>query len=264
MIYRSRTLFFASFLLLFCLLLSPPASASDKTLTIYCGAGLMHPMDDLKGQFETAHPGVKLQMIYSGSGELFGTIAVRRAGDVFIPGSEKEIEDALAKEFVTPESVRSLCYHVPVLLVPAGNPGNVTSLKDLARPGLRVGLADAKAASIGKVGAAILKKNGLLEAVEANCIVRPSTVNQLLIYSATNQVDAVIAWEDQSLWGEAAGKVAIIQIPFEENIIKTVPAAVVTFSEEKELAQAFVDFIASAEGKAVWSRWGFPTEKPQS
>lgn len=248
-----------------CLLfLSSAVMASAQTLTVYCGAGLMHPMDELKARFEKTHPGTTLQMIYSGSGELFGTIAVRKAGDVFVPGSEKEIDDALDKGFVIEETIRPLCFHVPVILVPADNPGKVRSLEDLARPGLRLGLADEKAASIGKVGLALLKKNGLDEAVQANCVVRPSTVNQLLIYTATGQVDAVIAWEDQALWGEAAGKVATVQIPFEKNVIKTVPAAVVSFTQERELAQAFVDFLASSEAKSVWSKWGFPTEKPRS
>lgn len=263
MIDRSRSAF--AVLLPLLLLLCPAcSSASNRSLTVYCGAGLMHPMDELKTRFEATRPGLSLQMIYSGSGELFGTMAVRRAGDVFVPGSEKEIDDALARDFVTEESIRPLCYHVPVILIPADNPGQITCLDDMARPGLRIGLADEKAASIGKVGRALLKKNGLDEAVQANCVVRPSTVNQLLIYAATGQVDAVLAWEDQALWGEAAGKVAVVPIPLERNVIKTVPAAVVSFSTEKELAQEFVDFLASDEGKSVWNLWGFPTEKPRS
>lgn len=254
---------FVRVLLVTALVLGLAAAAGAQTLTVYCGAGLMHPMDDLKARFEKTHPDTTLQMVYAGSGELFGMIATRKEGDVFIPGADKYTRDALNKGFITEDSIRDLCFHVPVILVPAANPGNVQALDDLAREGLRVGLADAKAAAIGKVGMAILKKNNLTEPVLANCVVKPSTTNQLLIYTATGQVDAVIAWEDQALWGQAKGKVAVVHIPTKQNVIKTIPAAVVSFSEQKELSQELVDYISSREGKGVWAEWGFPVTKPE-
>jgi len=257
--YRSLCKFFLLAALVLCL----AASAGAETLTVYSGAGLMHPMDDLKARFEKAHPGVKLQMIYGGSGELFGMIATRKEGDVFMPGAQKYIEDAAEKGFVAKESARNLCFHVPVILVPAENPGKVQGLEDLARKGLRIALADEKAAAIGKVSMEILEKNQLTAPVLANCVVRPSTTNQLLIYVATGQVDAVIAWEDQALWGQAKGKVKMIRIPNKQNAIKTNPVAVVSFSTQKGLAQELVDYLSSEEGKRVWAEWGFPITRPE-
>jgi len=244
------------------LVLGMAAAASAETLVVYSGAGLMHPMDDLKARFEKAHPGVNIQMVYGGSGELFGMIATRKAGDVFIPGAQKYIEDAIENGFVAKESARNLCYHVPVILVPADNPGKVEEIADLSRKGLRVGLADEKAAAIGKVSKEILDKNQITEAVLANCVVRPSTTNQLLIYVATGQVDAVIAWEDQALWGQAKGKVKMVRIPNKQNAIKTNPVGVLTFSGQKKLAQELVDYLSSDEGKKVWAEWGFPITRP--
>lgn len=253
---------FRSLILMLLVCLPAVALAGQEPLTVYSGAGLMKPMDELKAAFEQRTQ-VPVRMIYGGSGELFGMIAMRKAGDVFIPGAAKYVKDAVKKGMARAEGQRSVCYHVPVILVPAGNPANVQSLQDLARPGVRVALADAKAAAIGKVGNAILKKNGLTEQVAKNVVVRPSTTNQLLIYAATGQVDACIAWEDQSTWGQAKGKVEIVHIPARQNALKTIPAAVVTYSEQADNAQAFVDYIASPEGQALWKKWGFPIEKPK-
>jgi molybdate transport system substrate-binding protein len=246
------------------LLVSMPAVgwAGQEPLTVYSGAGLMKPMDELKAEFEQRHQ-VPVRMIYGGSGEIFGMIATRKAGDVFIPGAAKYVEDATQKGMVRAEGQRSVCYHVPVILVPAGNPANVQALQDLGRPGVRVALADAEAAAIGKVSDAILKKNGLTEQVAKNVVVRPSTTNQLLIYAATGQVDACIAWEDQATWGQAKGKVEIVRIPAKQNAVKTIPVAVVTYSEQAGNAQAFIDYIASPEGQVLWKKWGFPVEKPE-
>ncbi|ABA90017.1 ABC transporter, periplasmic substrate-binding protein [Syntrophotalea carbinolica DSM 2380] len=239
-----------------------PAWSAPEPLTIYSGAGLMKPMDELKAGFEARY-NIPVQLIYGGSGELFGMIATRKAGDVFIPGAEKYVKDAINRGLARAEGQRSVCYHVPIILVPAGNPGNVHSLQDLARPGIRVAFADAKAAAIGKVANAILKKNALVEKVAPNVVVRPSTTNQLLIYTATGQVDACIAWEDQSTWGQAKGKVEIVRIPSAQNTVKTIPSAVVAFSKQADNAQLFVDYIASAEGKTLWKKWGFPIDKPE-
>jgi len=238
------------------------AWGGSEPLTIYSGAGLMKPMDELKAGFEARY-NIPVQLIYGGSGELFGMIATRKAGDVVIPGADKYVKDAVKRGLAQAEGQHSVCYHVPVLLVPAGNPANVRSLRDLARPGVRVALADAKAAAIGKVGNAILKKNGLTEQVAKNVVVRPSTTNQLLIYAATGQVDACIAWEDQATWGQAKGKVEIVRIPVKQNALKTIPAAVVAYSEQVDNARAFIDYIASSEGQALWKKWGFPIEKPE-
>ncbi|OEU57259.1 MAG: molybdate ABC transporter substrate-binding protein [Desulfuromonadales bacterium C00003096] len=250
--------------LLLLLLLSLPniGLAKQEPLTIYSGAGLMKPMDELKAGFEQQYQ-IPVRLIYGGSGELFGMIAMRKAGDVFIPGAAKYVKDAVKQGLARAEGQRSVCYHVPVILVPAGNPANITSLQDLARPGVRVALADAKAAAIGKVSNALLKKNGLQEQVAKNVAVRPTTTNQLLIYAATGQIDACIAWEDQATWGQAKGKVDIVHIPASQNALKTIPAAVVTYSVQAEAAQNFIDYIASPTGRATWQKWGFPIERPE-
>ena len=240
----------------------PVAVATEEPLVVYCGAGLMKPMDELKEAFEQ-EAGIPVRMIYAGSGELFGMISTRQEGDVYIPGDIKYTNDALEKGISIKDGMETICYHVPVILVPAGNPGKVNSLEDLGKEGVRVALADEKAAAIGNVTVALLKKNNILDQVTKNVVTKPSTTNQLLIYTATAQVDATIAWEDQALWGEGKGKIEVVRIPSEKNLIKTIPASVVTYTRRPEDAKAFIRFITSEERRSVWDNWGFPIEKPQ-
>lgn len=233
----------------------------EEPLLIYCGAGLMKPMDELSPMFQEKHD-CQVRMVYAGSGELFGMIATRQNGDVYIPGAEKYTKDALEKGMVVEKGTKIICYHVPVILTPKGNPGNITCIEDLAKEGLRLALADPKAAAIGKTGDQVLARNGISEAVGKNVVARPSTTNQLLIYAATGQVDATIAWEDQSTWAQSKGKVEIIHIEPAKNIIKTIPASVVSYSKRPGMAEEFIEFITSEEGREIWEKWGFPLEKP--
>ncbi len=239
-----------------------PSLAAEEPLVVYCGAGLMKPMDEIKETFEQ-ETGMPVRMIYAGSGELFGMISTRQEGDVYIPGDIKYTMDALEKGISIEDGMETICYHVPVILVPAGNPGKVNSLEDLGKEGIRVALADEKAAAIGNVTIALLKKNNILDQVLKNVVTKPSTTNQLLIYTATAQVDATIAWEDQALWAEGKGKIEVVRIPSEQNLIKTIPASVVTYTKRLEDAKAFIRYITTEESRSVWDNWGFPIEKPQ-
>ncbi len=237
------------------------AAADEEPLIVYCGAGLMKPMDELQVAFQEKES-CPVRMIYAGSGELFGMIATRKSGDVYIPGAEKYIKDALNKGLVVEKGSETICYHVPVILTPKGNRAHIQCLEDLAREGIRLAIADPQAAAIGQVGNKILEKNGLKESVMKNVVTRPSTSNQLLLYAFTSQVDGAIAWEDQSSWAQSKGKVEIVHIDTAKNIIKTIPASVVSCSKRPEIAERFIQFITSDEGKSVWKRWGFPLEKP--
>ncbi|PXF50645.1 MAG: hypothetical protein C4B56_08650 [Candidatus Methanophagaceae archaeon] len=67
--------------------------------------------------------------------------------------------------------------------------------------------------------------------------------------------DASIIWK-ASLAG-TENKTDIIEIPKEQNIIKVIPIGTLTFSENKDMAKKFVDFVTSDEGKAVFEKYGF-------
>jgi len=68
-------------------------------------------------------------------------------------------------------------------------------------------------------------------------------------------VDAAITWEETAL--VAPNETMVIEIPAEENLIQTIPIGTLTFSENKESAKEFVDFITSDRGKAVYEKYGF-------
>ena len=229
-----------------------------KTITVLCGAGLMKPMNELIKNFEN-ETGAKVNVHYGGSSELFGVLTTT-GGDVFIPGAYKYTEDAMKKGFILNNTVKNITYHVPVIAVPKGNPKNIKGLDDLANPNVKVVMGDPNASAIGKVGYQILEKNHLLDKVSKNIIVKTPTVNQLLIYIATNQADAAIIWEDMVTWGESKGKIKVVEIPKDKNIIKTIPTAVTVYAKKDdnlEVAKSFNDYISSDKANEIWKKWGF-------
>ncbi len=232
------------------------ANCFAADLIIYSGAGLIKPMEEFKGNFETLNK-ISVDVHYGSSGEIFSQVAAGQPCDVLIPGAEKYTQDALKNGWVVEDTIKKLVLHVPVIAVPQGNPANITGLQDLTKEGVRVSIGDPKAPAIGRVAKKMLTKNGLWDTVTPNITVYAPTVNQLLIYVALKQVDAAIIWEDLVTWAEGKGKLEVVRIPKEQNIIMTIPTAVCTKAPNKDLALKFNEYVSSDEGMQIWKKWGF-------
>ena len=244
------------FLIIVSLLVLWTGQCIAADLVVFSGAGLMKPMEEMRKNFELTHT-ITVDVHYGGSGEIFAQVAAGQPCDVLIPGAEKYTKDALKNGWVIGETIRPLVLHVPVIAVPKGNPAKIASLEDLAREGVRVAIGDPKAPAIGRVAKQILEKNTLWERVTPNISVYAPTVNQLLIYVALKQVDAAIIWGDLVTWAEGKGKLDVVRIAADKNVIKTIPTAVCTKAPHKDLAMRFNDYVSSPEGLAIWQKWGF-------
>jgi len=233
------------------------AGHGTQTILVYSGAGLKSAMDELGYEFED-ETGVDVDIIYGGSGHIFGQLSTSKRGDIFIPGAEyytkRGIEEGLLYENLT----RKLTYHIPVILVREGNPKDITSLDDLARQGIKVALGGVKECAIGRLSKKLLEKQWLYEEIKANNLeVTTATVNELLTYVAIGTVDAVIVWEDNVGTLVEQGKVEAIEIEPSKNIIKTIPVSVTRCTKNPELAKEFMDFACGEEGLEIWEEKGF-------
>ena len=121
------------------------------------------------------------------------------------------------------------------------------------KKGMKVALGDAEANAVGKTAVGIIKKNGL-EAINDNVFATMATVNELVVAIANGEADVAIVTEDSIRFNE---DVELVEIPEDENIDQIIPAGTLTNSEHPDLAQKFVDFIASAEGKAIFEKAGY-------
>ena len=171
-----------------------------------------------------------------------------------MPGETYYLELAEEKGFIRYKQL--VAYHIPVITVPSGNPGNITCIEDLARDDVELAWGDPEVAAIGRLSNSILEKNGIKDEVWENVIVTVPTMNELIVYIAMGQADATINWGDVVADNE---DIDVIEIPKDQNLIKIIPVGTLTFSEKQEAAELFVDFCASPEAKEVFSEYGFPS-----
>lgn len=226
-----------------------------QTLLVYSGAGLSKAMDDIGQAFQKKY-GATVTFNYAGCAQLLSQMEINKKGDVFVGGSLNDMEIAQQKKLA--DKYAEVAYHIPAIAVPKGNPAGITSLADLAKPGVKLILGDEESNAIGKKGAKIFAKNNLTEAINANVVARDATVNEIVTHIAMKQGDAGLIWADN---GFESKDIDVIDIPEDQNIIDKVPACVLSFTEKKELAQAFVDYLTSEEGQAIFVKHGFKAIK---
>ncbi len=235
-----------------------PAGGKAPTLMLFCGAGIQLPVAELCETFSEAYD-CRIEADYAGSEVLLSRIKLKRQGDLYMPGDASYVEMA-AKEGLIASST-PVCYFVPTLLVQKGNPKKITSLKDLTREGVRVGLGDINACAIGRQCRKIFKKNRIpWPEIAPNVKFQSLTVNELGVQIQAGSLDAVIVWDAVAKQYLRHGE--IVEIPTRQNVISTVTIGILTFSDRKDLAEQFVAFAASEAGRAIFTKHDYRVDLP--
>ncbi len=229
------------------------ASSFPKSLLVYCSAGLKSPVEEICQVFNNQNKELSINTSIAGTSQLNSQILLTKKGDVYVVSDAEELKPLQDKGLIAWEE--SLVYHTPVLAVPKGNPGGIEKLTDLAQQGIRLGLGDTDAVPIGKIADRMLEENKLLEAVNKNVVVRTATVNELLVYLSSGQVDAAIVWEENCTALEDT--VEVVKIPELEKHVKATKVVLLSCSQEEELARRFAEFVASPQAMEIWEKHGY-------
>lgn len=257
----NKSLFFILIILFIAILGASVTFASDSvksddsgSIVVYAGAGFSELGDDLVKAFNEKYPNIEVNMRYGGSGELFTTMQTQKSGDVFFPAAYKYMGEAMANGYVENDTVKNVTKNIPVIIVQPGNPKNITCVEDLARDDVKVGLGEPEGPAIGKSSQEILNKSN----VTVDPVVTTTTVNQLVTYLVSGEIDATIIWQAMTSWSDNQGKFEVIKIPENQNKISTIPIGVTTFTEDNDSAHAFVDFVTNdPDAQALFEKWGY-------
>ncbi|MCS7224690.1 MAG: molybdate ABC transporter substrate-binding protein [Armatimonadetes bacterium] len=232
-----------------------------KELRVFAGAANMPPLTEAAKLYEKKY-GVKVWLTFGGSGVVLSQMKLARKGDVYVPGSDDYMEKALKEKVVDPKSVRIICWLIPVINVPKGNPKKIQSLEDLTRPGLRVAIARPGSVCLGDVAVEILQKSGLYDAVRKNIVTEGKDCADLAALLKLGTVDAIIGWDVFSYWYPDT---PLDAIPFPAHLLRFrhIPAGVSVFASDKKEAQRFVNFLASGLGKNCYAKCGYSINPPK-
>lgn len=244
---------------------APPtqAPAKESTLTILAAASLTESFTELGELFESQNPGATVAFSFAGSQQLAQQLDQGAEADVFASANKTYMDAAIKSGRVDAGTPQVFVNNRLVVIFPQDNPGGVTALKDLAKPGLKLDLAD-ETVPVGKYSVEFLDKASadpafdpqFKENVLKNVVSYETTVKAVLTKVVLGEADAGIVYVSD-ITVEAASKVGRLDIPDALNSIATYPIAPLADSKNADLAQAFVALVLSPEGQQVMAKYGF-------
>jgi len=238
-------------------------AALSGELTVFAAASLTEAFTALGQQFEADHPDTTIVFNFAGSQQLAQQLAQGAPVDVFASANPRQMEVAIEAGRIVSGTQQVFVRNRLVAITPADNPGAVNTLQDLTNPDLKVILA-AEDVPVGGYSRDYLDKatvdpdfgSEYKDAVLANVVSYEESVKVVLTKVALGEADAGIVYSSD-VTPDQADQVARIDIPDEFNTIATYPIAVVEDTAQLEPAQAFIDYVLSADGQAVLGAYGF-------
>ncbi len=247
--------------LLLALATAQEANPSSKRIFLFAGAASKPATEELIKIFKES-VGVTIEVAFGGSGFVLSQMKLTRKGDLYFPGSSDFMELAKREGLVFPESERIVVYLVPAINVQKGNPKRIESLRDLTKDGIRVAIANPRFVCVGTYAVEIIEKN--LSPIEREGLRRnlanytescEKTANAISLKA----VDAVLGWRVFQYWDPERIETIYLR-PREIPRIGYIPIAISRFTENRTLAERFIDFLLSSEGKAVFRKYHYLTE----
>jgi len=237
--------------------------AGGQTLTVLAAASLTESFTELGRLFESRNPGVKVAFSFAGSQQLAQQLAQGAGADVFASANWKSMDAAIDAARVSRGDAETFAGNRLVIAFPNDNPAGMETLEDLAKPGLRLVLAD-KSAPVGQYSLDFLDRAvkepgmdpGYKEAVLKNVVSYEENVRFVLTKVLLGEADAGIVFVTD-ITPDVAEDVGTIDIPDALSTIAVYPIAPIADSKNPDLARAFVALVLSPDGQAILAKYGF-------
>ncbi len=237
---------------------SVPFPENPGTLTVFAAASLTDAFGEIETNLETATPGLDIVNNFAGSQALVTQLTEGAPADVAAFASDSAMNDAIGAGVVTAEP-RTFVQNLLTIVVPKDNPAGIASAADLAKPGVKLVLAQAEV-PVGKYSRLSLCAmnadpatygDGFVDSVAANVVSQEDNVRSVLSKVALGEADAGIVYTS-----DVTADVTGIEIPAAVNQLATYPIAPVATGNQP-LAAAYISYVLSPAGQAILASYGF-------
>ncbi len=229
-------------------------SSPKKELIVSAAASLKDALETIKPLYEQKHPQVTITYNFAASGSLQRQIEQGAPIDVFLAAASQQM-DALQNQGLLLEGTRRNLLKNQMVLVVQQDNQKINSFADLTTDAVKkIALGEAASVPAGKYAQEILRSLQISNAIQSK-VVYGKDVRQVLYYVATGNADAGIVYLTDA---KVSPRVKIVATaPANSHSAIVYPIAVVTGSANPEAAKELVEFLFSAEAKAVFEEYEF-------
>ena len=244
-------------------------AAEPVEITVFAAASMQESLDAAIEQYKSVAPEVTVVMTYDSSGTLLTQIKEGASCDLFISAAPKQmnaldgsLKDDAEKnpdglDMLLAGSRIDLLENKVTLAVPEGNPAGIESfdqLAELLKNGnvtLAIGNSDVP---VGQYTQKIFAYYEIDEAAIASKLTYGSNVKEVTTQVSEGSVDCGIIYGTDAF---SAGLTVVDGATAEMCGQVIYPAAVLNCGEQPEAAQAFLDYLCTADALACFEGVGF-------
>ena len=242
----------------------------SEKLTVFAAASLTKPFQTLATNFNKKY-NANVTFNFAGSSTLSAQIAQGSPCDVFASANTKEITTVKNANLLN-GTFTVFAHNSVMIIVSKQYTGNITSLLDLTKPGLRIEMAD-KSVPVGSYTLQVLSKIdatygnsssplykgpewvGFKAKVLANVVSYDTDVETVVTKVATGTADVGFAYKSDSI--NRASEINFFPIPSDVNQIAVYPICLIKGSSHSKLGQEFIDYVLSDAGQKALTDAGF-------
>lgn len=248
-----------------CTAVSTTAPPKTAHITILAASSLTDAFTEMGQAFAQAQGNdVDISFNFAGSSSLAVQLREGAVADVFASANETQMQTAVSSNRIQAESIQIFATNQLALIVPIGNPASITSLADLANPGVQLVLAAPGVPARDYSDLVLQTLDAETQAkIYANLVSEGQNVRQVVAQVALGEADAGIVYRS-----DAAASVAdsVVILPFSEaqSVLAQYPIALVADAPQPALADQFVTFVLSAESQTIWQNGALAQPLPNN
>ena len=217
--------------------------------------------------------GVVFRQSYGASGAQATAVAMGQSADIVNLSLDPDMERLVAAGLVSPDYSRS-AYHgyvtdsLVVFVVRKGNPRHIRTWQDLVRPGVGVLIPNpflsgaARWDVMAAYGAALARgktpaqAKAFLAQLYGHVVAQDASGASAMSDFLGGRGDVLVTYENEAIAAKAAGEPVSYVIP-PQTIEIQAPIALVRASRNSAPARAFLAFLLSRQGQAIFARYGY-------
>jgi molybdate transport system substrate-binding protein len=227
---------------------SQPSQASGS-IVVFAAASLKPAFTQISQQFKTDNPGSGVDFDFGGSSELATQLTQGATADVFASADTAQM-DTVTKAGLLAGDPTNFASNTLVIVTAPGNPKNIGSFADLAKPGLNLVICQ-KPVPCGSATQRVEDSTR----VRLNPVSEELSVTDVLNKVTTGQADAGLVYVTDA--HSAGSKVTTVNFPEAAGAVNVYPIGVLKKAPKPTLARKFVALVTSDAGQKILAQSGF-------
>ncbi len=223
--------------------------SEERTLEVLAAASLSGTFTELAERFEEEHPGVSVRLVLDSSATLAEQVNQGAPADVLATADQRTLQVVVDAGNTEGEPTLFASNRL-VLVTPAGNPADLTSVADLDDAGVAY-VVCVPAAPCGTAARTVLDASG----VTATPASEEVDVKAVLAKVTLDEADAGLVYATDAM--AAGDEVATVEIPAAQDAVTRYPLAALAGADDPDLAADWVELVLSEEGLQVLRDAGF-------